>query len=67
MASGIDFVEVQQSPLSYGFLYQNNIQGVNGWLISCNLETFLASWISKGLKIRRRALCGGEVGNGLEM
>ena len=63
----LKYVEVQPTPIIYANLARQHVGGVNSWDIACHLESFLVSWISKGLKNRRNALCGNEPGNGLEM
>ena len=61
----LKYTEVQPTPIIYANLARQHVGGVNSWDIACHLESFLVSWLSKGLKNRRNALCGNEPGNGL--
>ena len=61
------YIEIQPNPVRYEEPSAQHVGGVNSWDIACHLETFLCSWISKSLKQRRKALCGNQPGNGLEM
>ena len=63
----LEWVAPLPNPITYNQLCTWHVGGVNGWLISTKLETFLVGWLSKSLKARRLALCHGQKGNGLEM
>ena len=60
-------IEQKQKCVLYEELSKQHVGGVDSWDIACNLETFLATWISKTLKQRRSAPCGNQTSNGLDM
>ena len=52
-------MQAQETPITYAFLKNSNLSGINAWDVSSSLETLLVSWLSKGLKKRRKSLGGG--------
>ena len=63
----LSYIEKLETPVTFEFLNNTHVGGVNAWDIACHLETFLVAWLSKSLRSRRLALCGNRPGNGLEM
>ena len=65
----LEWVQVQptDTELSYGALTCTTISGMRAWDLSTTLDTFLMSWVCKGIKKRRKVLSGGVKGNGFEL
>ena len=68
-SSILEWVQVQPTDveLTHEALLRTTIKGVSGWDLSTSLDTFMISWLSKGIKKRRKAMSGGVKGDGFEL